>query len=432
MSNHCLCPWVHTFASPQMERRLCCASREPTQNFKQYIDSNETLKTKSEKEVRDKIKFLTLEEHWNSEHMKSVRRRMMNGETLPECEVCDKKLLNTNVYRSYFNKLFAHMREKVIEQTDPDGTHHGLPVSFDYRYTNLCNFKCRMCGPSLSSSWETEYIIAGRSGSEPWMPYKAEIEEFRKTLSKEFLDSIDTIQEIYWVGGEPLMWDQHWKYMRKLVDIGRAGEVYIRYNTNLSRIEYKNVHLFKDILSNFDWQINASIDGTGKIGEYIRTGLNYEKFKKNFAEGVKAQRNSRQMRLDFTLTTPGLFEIERMVELSQEFNVQLLSKVCFAFTSNVAMCPLFLPKHILHKIVNNILKKIEFRCTPNHVHLVNMLTHLLKRSVFSEEYKDFEEGRIRGKARIIELEQIRKDTYTMSDIFKENNIELYEWWEDIK
>jgi hypothetical protein len=35
----CLAPWVHTYLSPQTERRMCCASREPAQNFEQYIDT---------------------------------------------------------------------------------------------------------------------------------------------------------------------------------------------------------------------------------------------------------------------------------------------------------------------------------------------------------------------------------------------------------
>ena len=30
----CMAPWVHTYISPQSERRMCCASREPAQNFK--------------------------------------------------------------------------------------------------------------------------------------------------------------------------------------------------------------------------------------------------------------------------------------------------------------------------------------------------------------------------------------------------------------
>ena len=34
----CMAPWVHTYLSPQMERRLCCASLEKSTNFKQYVE----------------------------------------------------------------------------------------------------------------------------------------------------------------------------------------------------------------------------------------------------------------------------------------------------------------------------------------------------------------------------------------------------------
>ena len=36
----CMAPWTHTYVSPQMERRLCCASREDSQNFTQYLLSS--------------------------------------------------------------------------------------------------------------------------------------------------------------------------------------------------------------------------------------------------------------------------------------------------------------------------------------------------------------------------------------------------------
>ena len=61
----CLAPWVHTYLSPQTERRMCCASREPAQNFRQYIDTESGTGTYIP---------ITLEQHWNSEHMRSVRR----------------------------------------------------------------------------------------------------------------------------------------------------------------------------------------------------------------------------------------------------------------------------------------------------------------------------------------------------------------------
>ena len=117
----CMAPWTHTYLSPQTERRMCCASREPAQSFKQYIDTGNDAK---------EYKPLTLKEHWNSDHMKSVRLRMMAGEELPECEVCDHKLLNTNVYRSYWNQLF---RNKI----DPNVSDCLWPSSSLWQIHNL-------------------------------------------------------------------------------------------------------------------------------------------------------------------------------------------------------------------------------------------------------------------------------------------------------
>ena len=143
----CMAPWTHTYLSPQTERRLCCASREPAQSFKQYIDTGNNAK---------EYKPLTLEQHWNSEHMRSVRLRMLAGEKLSECEVCDYKLLNTDVYRDYWNKLFVNKINEAFDSTNEHGHTAMETISFDYRFNNLCNFKCRMCGDMLSSSWEAE------------------------------------------------------------------------------------------------------------------------------------------------------------------------------------------------------------------------------------------------------------------------------------
>jgi sulfatase maturation enzyme AslB (radical SAM superfamily) len=42
------------------------------------------------------------------------------------------------------------------------------------------------------------------------------------------------VEEVYWVGGEPLMYEQHWRYMKRIVELGDGNRVYARYNTNLS------------------------------------------------------------------------------------------------------------------------------------------------------------------------------------------------------
>jgi len=428
----CMAPWTHTYLSPQTERRMCCASTEKATSFKQYIDTGSDAKEYNPK---------TLDEHWNSEHMKSVRRRMMAGEELPECQVCNNKLLNTDVYRTYFNSLFGHKEEDLWRLTNADGSTEMPVVSFDYRFSNLCNFKCRMCGDMLSSSWEAEQRKneMWSPWAKPWMaePVRSKIKQFQEDeVEKEFARAVDNhlIEEIYWVGGEPLMYEQHWKYMKQIVDQGDADKVYVRYNTNLSRTKYKGIDLYNDLLVHFkDWQICASIDGTGQIGEWIRDGLNYEKWLQNFKDGVAIKRNSRQMRLDVTLTLPGLLEIKNLFRLSKRFNVEMLTKVVFTFTPDIVLSPLALPRKLLNEIVDELLDFIEPRADRNQRSLVDVLKNLKTRPNIEETWPDtFKRQLQEGKIYQEDIGRLRKDykKITLPQILSQDD-RLIDWWEAV-
>ena len=421
-----MAPWTHTYLSPQTERRLCCASREPAQNFEQYIDTSAGT---------GKYIPVTLEQHWNSDHMKSVRKRMMAGETLPECEVCNDKLLNTDVYRSYFNSLFGHKYEAAMNATDATGYTTLKPISWDYRFSNLCNFKCRMCGDMLSSSWESEQrqhnMINWNDKKNNWMipEVRKEISQFQDTqIEAEFAAAVaeHRVEEVYWVGGEPLMYEQHWRYMQQIVEQGDGGKVYARYNTNLSRVDYRGTNLYRDILVHLrDWQICASLDGTGRVGEYIRTGLDYQQWLRNFSAGMAIQRHRRQMRIDFTLTLPGLFEVVSIQKLAQELGVDILAKVIFSFSPDIILSPLALPRQLLDNYVDNL--------TPNLPPgaLRDILTQLKSRPTFEEQWPDtWQQGLAKGKRRVLQLEKIRQDTYTLGNIL-EQDTKIAEWYEKI-
>ena len=405
---------------------MCCASREPAQNFEQYIDT---------KSGTGEYIPITLEQHWNSEHMRSVRRRMMNGETLPECEVCNDKLLNTSVYRDYFSQLFGARIDEIWDNTEQDGSTTMRPISWDYRFSNLCNFKCRTCGDMLSSSWESEQktwnMVDVSNSKNNWMVPKIrkEISLFQDTqIEAEFNDAVErhSVEEIYWVGGEPLMYEQHWRYMKRIIELGDGPNLYARYNTNLSRVVYRGDNLFGDILSHIrDWQICASLDGTGKIGEYIRTGLDYGTFLENFKQGVQYATNRRQMRLDFTLTLPGMFEIHNMEQLAEHLGVELLAKVIFSFTPDIVMSPLALPRELLTPWID------ELYSSARTAVMKDLLQQLATRPTFEEQWPDqYQAAMAKGKARVLKLEQIRTQSVTMSDILG-SRPEVLKWWMQI-
>jgi hypothetical protein len=359
---------------------------------------------------------------------------MMAGETLPECQVCNDKLLNTDVYRTYFWHLFQHKYDDVIGKTDLNGRTSMLPVSWDYRFSNLCNFKCRTCGDMLSSSWETEQrqhqMVDWSNAKNTWMQpdVRREITQFQDTqIEEEFSSAVEQhrVEEIYWVGGEPLMYEQHWRYMRRIIELGDGPRVYARYNTNLSRVRYGGVDLFDDILAHIrDWQICASLDGTEQIGEYIRTGLDYEQFCRNFEHGLRYATHPRQMRLDFTLTLPGMFETGAMEKLSQTYGVQLLAKVIFSFSPDIIMSPLALPRHLLDPWIDELAGRSAGA-------MRDVLLQLKTRPTFEEQWPDtYRAGLAKGRARVLQLESIRTQKITMAEILAQRPAVL-EWWNKI-
>lgn len=424
----CMAPWTHTYLSPQMERRLCCSSREDSKTFNQYIDLNK----KSQPFSPD-----TLQQHWNSDYMKKIRVDLMQGKKIPQCQVCNEKLLSVATYRSHFNKLYESQINEAFEKTTDDGHTDMKVTSWDYRFNNLCNFKCRMCGDMLSSSWEAESRKNNtwNKESQPWMasPLREQIKQFQDTqVVEEFTNAVETktIKEIYWCGGEPLMWDIHWTSMKRIIELGFAKEVYVRYNTNLSRTEYKNVNLF-DLLPHFqDWQVCASIDGTGEIGEYIRDGLDYKKWLNNFKQGLAVANTSREMRLDFTITMPGLLDLKNMFDLSRELDVEILTKVMFTFSPSAILSPLSLPRELMCQIIDEALEYMEPRATRKQNAMIDVLKNLKRRENLEDMFLgiDVHIGRRNGKERQQKIDQIRNQ-----DIEKilAKDERVLGWWKNI-
>ena len=286
----------------------------------------------------------------------------------------------------------------------------------------------------LSSSWETEQrqhqMVDWTNTKNTWMQpdVRKEITQFQDTqIEEEFSRAVEEhrVEEIYWVGGEPLMYEQHWRYMRRIIELGDGKNVYARYNTNLSRIKYGDWNLYKDILLGLrDWQICASLDGTGAIGEYIRTGLSYPIFLNNFRQGLEIATNPRQMRLDFTLTLPGMFEVDNINALANELGVQLLAKVIFSFGPDIIMSPLALPRHLLDPWIDELAGRSAGA-------MRDVLLQLKNRQTFEEQWPDtYRAGLAKGKARVLKLESIRTQKVTMTEILSSRPAVL-EWWNQI-
>ena len=429
----CMAPWTHTYLSPQSERRLCCASREKASWASQYIDSEKADKN-------SEYTPISLEQHWNSPYMMDIRKSLLAGEEISQCQVCNHKLLNIYTYRDYFTKnLFVNKIDEVFEKTNDDGYTEMKPISFDYRISNLCNFKCRMCGDQLSSSWEAENRMLGYydNGAEAWATkeFKPIIEKFQKEVAeKELWDAVyeGRIEEIYWVGGEPLMFEIHWDIMKYLVESGHSKNVTVRYNTNLSRTSFKGTNLY-DLLPHFKKvNVSASIDGTDKIVEYIRHGIKWETWLDNFKKGLFLNElyGDDGIVLDITITSPGLFSMKDLFDLALELNVKSYIKKTFAFDSSIIISPSMIPRTILNQIIDDNINYMKLKVTPKTKIYIESLENLKITNTFEEIYDNSLNGIAEGKKRMILIDRLRNNEGVLDSIFSKNT-DLINWWLNI-
>lgn len=435
----CMAPWTHTYISPQSERRLCCASREEHSFQKQYIDSSNDSKYGKVKDSKTELKDynpVSLKEHWNSEYMKDIRRKLMAGEEIPQCDVCNKDILSISSYRQWFTgNLFRDKIQQAFDSTDETGHTSMEPISFDYRFSNLCNFKCRMCGEQLSSAWESEKKIHNMWSPkrQPFMvpEIKDAMQHFQDTVAEpEFKDAISRgiVEEIYWVGGEPLMYDAHWWALEEMIKNGSAKNCYLRYNSNLSRVEYSGKNLYNYLPHFKDWLMCASIDGTGEIVEFIRKGIVWEKWLENFKQGLELPGGKDRMLLDLTITGPGMFSLKDLFNLSLELDVKIETKIMFAFHPDIVFSPFAWPRHVLDKFIDDLLSYMEPKATHKQSTLIRTLKEMKTRPTFQEQWPDTWLREFRnGNNYQRKLDSIRNEKLTMEQIYSANE-ELSAWW----
>lgn len=438
----CTAPWTHTYISPQSERRMCCASREEHMFQKQYIDASNDESTGKYKESGTIEDYLpvSLEEHWNSKYMRDIRLKLLAGEEIPQCAVCNDSILSQSTYRQWFTGfLFEDKIDECFDSTDETGHTTMPPISFDYRVSNLCNYKCRMCGEQLSSTWETEKRQHGHWSPEnqPFMvPENKEIiQKFQKeVVEEEFWQAIcsGVVEEIYWVGGEPLMYDIHWRAMDRLATDNNLHKVHLRYNSNLSRVRYGDNYLYDWLPQSKDWTMCASIDAIGDIGEYIRTGLVWDEWDKNFREGVALPGGHDKMLMDLTLTGPGLFGLRDLVNYALENDVKVETKNMFAFHPDIVFSFMSWPRHILDRIVNSLLDDLRPIVTPKQQTVINQLESILNTPTFQEQFPDTAEDQFfNGRQWQQTIADIRNDGYdgtlTIEEIYSADQ-ELLDWY----
>lgn len=366
-------------------------------------------------------------EFWNGKYMRRIRRTMLSGRIPKECSSCAN--LPYPAY-TYYNTYFSNLKSKVKRETSWSGNILSEPISFDHRI-NKCNFKCRMCGPDSSSSIAKEILeFDGEYALPKWLrPSEIkETESFHNMFSeKEIMRSIENrkIKNIYWAGGEPTLSNFHWHAMKRIIELGLAQDVKVLYTTNLSAIKFKGMHLYDDILSHFkEFEIQASIDGTSSIGEYIRYGFKWEKWLEHFREAQTWRGNDRTVNMAICLTTLGLFDAKNLLLLSNQFKTRLNVHSVEAKPAS-PLSLLFFPRELMIRFLNETLNEISSLKTELNQSFFEEIEILLQQKWPEQSLKNSEDKKY-WVNRMLTLDTIRKSDIKFSDFFAQKPY-LYEY-----
>ena len=245
--------------------------------------------------------------------------------------------------------------------------------SYDIRFleinmSNVCNLKCRMCSGVNSTAWIKDDIALSKHSclSRPVEHNNFGYQNISLTVVDklfEFPELFKNLQYLNIKGGEPYLEPANKKILEKLINLNLAKNITLDISTNGTVID----HEFDELALQFKetkWHI--SLEGTGKLYEYIRGGDNFsfEQFENNLQNFNKFSRVIFAGTI-MTYNICHLANIESWYEGIKQLNYEL-------FLNNVVTTPAYLNPAILPE---SILKDTPISHKENTKELKNFILY---------------------------------------------------------
>ncbi len=308
----------------------------------------------------------SLEELWNNNTMREVRRQILSNERPEVCKPCfDLEDQGVESLRQrHINGIIPEARinlyPNALEQLRDDYT---MPFEFptmEIKLNNLCNLKCRMCHPMDSTSWndwdqveefykkENNYLVPvinklGLNTSKYLCPF-----EDTDNWWASFEKLLPYFRRVEFAGGEPLMDPQHYRILDMLKPYGQNIE--IKYATNGTTLGIKGGRTIHDYWPHFkSVAVNVSLDGIHEVYNYIRGNSDFTLVEQNIKE-IQTIPNVSRVVGAFTAQAGNILQASECIEY-------FLNKMGIVFYSHRVSYPNCLSAQVLPRVLQ--LKAVE-------------------------------------------------------------------------
>lgn len=327
----CPIPWMHSSIMQDGRFRICCQCIHPPHGNME-IDGEFV-----------KIQTHTIDEARNTKELKELRKELLNGNKPSLCKLCwDEESSGLESRRIGITKQYPNEMSFAIDNTNEDGSIDTtkFPIKyFDLRFGNLCNLKCRYCGPMDSSMWYEDYFklsklnhtdndvkFGFKDGYEikpHGSSYKINSNDFEWYLDEKFWQEIEGvlpyIDRFYFTGGEPLINKFHIRLLELCIKLDIAKNIQIDYNSNgvaIPDVLYQLWPLFKKVFIGF------SIDGIYGMANYLRYPSKWENIETNLDKIDSYNIPNLKCHLSSTISIFNIYNFLEIVEwlMSKNYN----------------------------------------------------------------------------------------------------------------
>jgi hypothetical protein len=281
----CILPWMHLSTRPDGSMRVCCtanASSVGATNDKEHGGRVGIVKTEDGKPAN--LNITDLHSAWNNSYMRSVRKMMINGEKPASCLKCYKEEAAGHRSKRQWETEYW-MRDgidpfKLVEETYEDGSTDANLAYIDIRMGTKCQLGCVMCSPHDSSGWIKDWNKVYPQIENPTLKETMVWEDRGKTFGasynwhkdnptfwKQLYEQVPNIRQLYFAGGEATVIDEHYEILDKVIEMGYADQIEVRYNSNCIELPDRLLEQWKHFKK---VRMHYSVDSIGDMNDYIR------------------------------------------------------------------------------------------------------------------------------------------------------------------
>ena len=250
----------------------------------------------------------------NTKFKKQQRQLMMEGNRPGECDYCwrvEDASSGKDVYSDRITKSSAAWAKDFKDEILANPLGNTNPSHLEINFSNTCNLRCSYCSPEVSSRWMEEIRQHGgyptstnfnnlqNIMNQDKMPIlEREYNPYVEAFWKWWPDLYKDLRVVRVTGGEPLLTKNTFKILDYIIEHPNP-QLDLNINSNLcvpDELLNKFIEKVKRIQGEGlvkEFVVYTSAEAHGKRAEYIRDGLDYNKWYDNCNRILSEIPNSR-------------------------------------------------------------------------------------------------------------------------------------------